>query len=367
MKMKRIRMRAAAAVVAAALFLSGGAKAAPAVSAESAVLLDAATGEVLFARSPDRRSLIASTTKIMTGLLAAEAGGLDRYVSVPPEAAGIEGSSLYLKAGERVSVRELLYGMMLQSGNDAAAALAIRTAGSVPAFVEKMNGRAAQLGLRGTHFANPNGLDDPENYSTARDLALLARAAMENETFRTVVSTRSIRVGARSLSNHNKLLWRYDGAEGVKTGFTKKAGRVLVSAAERGGRRLIAVTIRAPDDWNDHAAMLDYGFSAFETRTLAREGDLLGGAPVLGGDREAVRFAAAGTAEAMLRADEKPLVRICAPRVLFAPVTAGETVGWAEFRVGGAVLSRVPLVCLDACGAREEKKKKNLISRILGG
>jgi D-alanyl-D-alanine carboxypeptidase (penicillin-binding protein 5/6) len=190
---------------------------------------------------------------------------------------------------------------------------------------------------------------------------------MENETFRRVVSTKTVRLGKRSLCNHNRLLWRYDGAVGVKTGYTKKAGRLLVSAAERGGRRLIAVTIRAPDDWNDHAALLDYGFSGYAVRVLAEKGDLLGGAAVIGGETDAVRFAAAETAAAMLRAGEKPAVRICAPRAVFAPVTAGDPAGYAEFRVGRALLARVPLAFMDACAARGEEKKESLLSRILEG
>ena len=191
--------------------------------------------------------------------------GRDRCCSraplpAPPEAAGIEGSSLYLKAGDTRSVRELLYGLMLRSGNDAAAALAVCCDGSVEAFVARMNTRARELGLRQTHFANPSGLDDEDHYSTARELALLARAAMENRTFREVVSTRSITIDGRTMTNHNKLLWRYEGALGVKTGYTRTAGRILVGAAERDGRRLIAVTIADPNDWADHAALYDYGF-----------------------------------------------------------------------------------------------------------
>ncbi len=233
----------------------------PSVSAQSAILYDCTASRVLYEKNADKKALIASTTKIMTGLLIAEQCDLDEDVSIPEEAVGVEGSSLYLKNGEVLSVGDLLYGLMLQSGNDAAVALAIHCGGSVEAFVSMMNEKADELHLSGAHFANPNGLDDEGNYATARDLALLTQYALENETFAEVVSTKTATLGGnRAVTNHNKLLWRYDGCIGVKTGFTRAAGRILVSAAERDGRRLVAVTIGAPDDWNDHTKLLDYGF-----------------------------------------------------------------------------------------------------------
>ena len=198
---------------------------------------------MLYAHNADQPGLIASTTKIMTALLVAEQCNPDARVKIPPEATGIEGSSMYLTAGEVLTVRDLLYGLMLHSGNDAAVALAIFCAGDVGAFVDRMNQRAGQLGLRQTEFANPNGLDSEHNRSTARDLAWLAACALENDLFREVVSTRTYTNGLRTMTNHNKLLWRYEGAIGVKTGYTRAAGRILVSAAERDGRRLVAVTM----------------------------------------------------------------------------------------------------------------------------
>lgn len=209
----------------------------------------------------EQRALIASTTKIMTGLLVCEAGELDRTVTVPDAAVGLEGSSMYLKKDETLTRRDLLYGMMLHSGNDAALTLAISVSGSEAAFVRQMNLRARALGLTQTHFANPHGLDSGENYSTALDLAHLAQAALQNAQLRAVVSTKTAVCAGRTLTNHNKLLWRYDGCIGVKTGYTRHAGRILVSAAERDGRMLIAVTISDPDDWRDHTALLDYGFA----------------------------------------------------------------------------------------------------------
>ena len=265
-------VRQAAAALCAAVFFLGTASAAqlsppPQVSAKSAALLDGTTGTCLYEKNGDQRALIASTTKIMTGLLVCEAGELERSVTVPDAAVWVEGSSMYLKSGETLTRRELLYGMMLHSGNDAALTLAISVSGSEAAFVRQMNLRVRALGLTQTHFANPHGLDSGENYSTALDLAQLARAALQNEAFRTVVSTKTVSCAGRTLTNHNKLLWRYDGCIGVKTGYTRHAGRILVSAAERDGRQLIAVTISDPDDWRDHAALLDYGFAVLGSDT----------------------------------------------------------------------------------------------------
>ena len=246
--MKRTFAGTAAALLAAVLFLPVRVEA---VSAEKAILMDAATGRVLYEKHADEESLIASTTKIMTALVVCEQCNVLDRVRIPAEAVGVEGSSLYLREGEVLTVQELLYGLMLHSGNDAAAALAIYCGGTIEGFAELMNDKARALGLESTHFANPHGLDAPDHHSTARDLAVLASYAMENPIFAQTVSTKTVRAGERSLRNHNKLLWQVDGADGVKTGFTKAAGRILVSSATRDGRRLVAVTINAPDDWND--------------------------------------------------------------------------------------------------------------------
>ncbi len=347
--------RMLAGLLAAAL-LSCPAQAAPGVSAKRAILLDAASGRVLYEKAADERGLIASTTKIMTGLLAAEAGHLDEPFTIPPEAVGIEGSSLYLKAGEQLTREQLLYGMMLRSGNDAAVALAIATAGSVEAFVARMNERAAELGLSGTHFANPNGLDDEGNYATARDLAMLARAAMENETFAAVVSTKRCQFGERVLVNHNKLLWRYDGAVGVKTGYTKAAGRILVSAAERDGRRLIAATLDAPSDWADHAALLDYGFSAYRDAVLIPAGAKLGAARVVGGTALLAQCVLTEDLRYPLLPGEEPEVRVCLPPFVFAPVQAAQEAGCVQALLDGKVVAQAPLRYLKEIPEREEPK-----------
>ena len=228
------------------------------VSATACVLMDADTGQVLYEKEPHRRMRIASTTKLMTALVALEQGGLEREITVTA-AHMAEGSSMYLRPGERLTTEELLYGLLLCSGNDAALAVTECAGGAAP-FVEKMNEKAAALGMADTHFANPNGLDDEAHYSTAYDMALLGCAAVNEPTLRRMASTRTAVVGDRTLTNHNKLLARLEGCVGLKTGYTKAAGRTLVSCAERDGRRLVAVTLRDGDDWNDHETLYDWGF-----------------------------------------------------------------------------------------------------------
>ena len=228
------------------------------VSATAAVLLDADTGQVLYEKNGDEQMLIASTTKIMTALVVLEQAGLDYTVTVTRDHMA-EGSSMYLKPGETVRVEELLYGLLLCSGNDAALALTACAGGPEP-FVALMNEKAAALGMTRTSFANPNGLDAEGHYSTARDMAVLAAAAMEEPTFRRICSSRSVTIGQRTMENHNRLLRQVEGCVGLKTGYTKAAGRTLVSCAERNGCRLIVVTLRDGDDWADHAALYEYGF-----------------------------------------------------------------------------------------------------------
>ncbi len=323
--------------------LSCRTEASPAISAQHAILMDASTGRVLYAHRADERAKIASTTKIMTGLIVAETCDMDAQICVPEEAVGVEGSSMYLKAGEVLTVRELLYGMMLHSGNDASVALAMYCAGSVPAFAEKMNQKAQELELTGTNFCNPHGLDEQEHYSTAGDLARLTAYALENETFRQVVSTKTAVFGNRSLTNHNKLLWRYEGAIGVKTGYTKSAGRILVSAAERDGRRLIAVTINDRNDWQDHARLLDHGFSGFSATELIAPGDILGEVPVIGGAEESVDVVADREVIVPLAEQEQVCLQLQLPNFVYAPVLAGDPAGTAFVLVDGEKLLEIPL------------------------
>ena len=228
------------------------------VSATAAVLMDADMGQVLYEKNGDRQMLIASTTKIMTALVVLEHAAPDDVITVTPDHMA-EGSSMYLRAGETVRVEELLYGLLLCSGNDAALALT-ECAGGLTPFVALMNEKAAALGMAHTSFANPNGLDADGHYSTARDMAVLAAAAVENPTFRRICSSRSVTIGQRTMENHNRLLRQVEGCVGLKTGYTQAAGRTLVSCTERDGGRLVAVTRQDGNDWADHAALKNNGF-----------------------------------------------------------------------------------------------------------
>ena len=240
-----------------------------ALGAEGAILIDTKDKTVLFEKNADKKLYPASTTKIMTALVALETleeigAGQDSRVTVPAEAAGLEGSSVYLKVGQQVTMEELLYGMMLQSGNDAAAAVAICCGGDMETFVEKMNDKAAALGCGSTHFTNPSGLHDEGHYTTARDLAIIGAAAMEREDFRRIVSAESWQSQdtGRSYVNKNKTLFQYDGGNGIKIGYTKASGRTLAASAERDGKVLIAVVLNDHNWFEDAYGMLDYGFEA---------------------------------------------------------------------------------------------------------
>ena len=335
------------------------------VSAEKAIVVDGITGRVLFEKNPDSRSLIASTTKIMTALVVCEQCNVLDRVRIPKEAVGIEGSSMYLQAGEILTVQELLYGLMLRSGNDAAVALAIYCGGTVEGFAELMNDKARNLGLHNTHFVNPNGLDAPDHYSTARDLAILGAYAMDNPIFYKTVSAKNVRVGDRYLTNHNKLLWRLEGSDGIKTGYTKAAGRILVSSATRQGRRLIGVTVNAPDDWNDHVNLLEAGFTGFEIRRIVRCGDVLGTSEIAGGEAGSAELLAAEDFAYALAADEEPVVVLSGPGFVYAPVTEGAHAGYAHICIGEKEIGKVPLV-FGRTVEQKELKEKGLLQRFFG-
>ena len=305
--------------------------------------MDAATGRVLYEKNADARSLIASTTKIMTALVVCRQCNVSDRVRVMPEAVGIEGSSMYLQAGEILTVRELLYGMMLHSGNDAAVALAIYCGGTVEGFAALMNDEARRLGLTQTHFVNPNGLDSPEHYSTARDLARLAAYAMDDPVFAEIVGAKSVRVGERYLTNHNKLLWRMEGAEGVKTGYTKAAGRILVSSARREGRRLIAVSLNAPDDWNDHIRLMNWGFGQFSLRELVEPGQTVGSVEVLMHRATKVPLVAAEGFSFPLAQGETVEFAAPGPGFVYGPVEAGQDAGFVYLMLEGKPVGRLPV------------------------
>ena len=350
----------------------------PEVSAQSAVVLTADTGTVLFEKDGHTPRPVASTTKIMTALLALEAAQEqgDPLVDITQEMVAVEGSSMGLQAGDSISLTGLAAGMLLASGNDAANAAALYLDGSLESFAARMNQRAAALGMEDTHFVTPSGLDVEDaqglgHLSTAYDMALLARAALEDQAFRQLCSSPSLAVEFAepvkrvTYTNHNKLLTQYQGCVGVKTGFTKEAGRCLVSAAERDGALLIAVTLNAPNDWEDHAALLDYGFSQVEPYQLAG-GDVRLTVPVVGSPEEVVSLRGSNGGEVTLPlgqgAQVERVVRV--PKFLYAPVEAGEQVGEICWYLEGQLLGSAPLTAAGAAPLQE--KAPSLWERLFG-
>lgn len=314
-------------------------------SASSAILMDVDSGRILYQQNADAKMLIASTTKILTALVAIEEGNLSDVVSVKREAALTEGSSMYLREGEQLTLETLLYGLLLCSGNDAAVAIADHVGGSQAGFVALMNQKAKALGMEHSSFANPNGLDDEAHYSTARDMALLARAAVENETLVRIASTRTITIGGRTMTNHNKLLSYMDGCIGLKTGYTKAAGRTLVSCAQKGAQRLVAVTLQDGNDWADHQALYEFGFSAYPAERGATLGQVLSSVPVSGGVVSTVALVAADHFSWPLGQGEQLKTDIVLPVPLAAPLKSGTSVGEAVFSVNGTEVGRVGLLC----------------------
>lgn len=343
------------------------------VSAVSCVLMEADTGEVLYEKSMHEKRAMASITKIMTALLTIESGNLDSSFTVDSEAIKVEGTSMGLREGDIVTKRALCYGMLLPSGNDAANAAAVEISGSFEAFSELMNKKAAELGMENTHFVTPSGLDADGHYTTAYDMALLTKAALENPIFAEICSTKktSLEYGnpvyKRWLTNSNKMLSMYDGAIGVKTGFTDNAGRTLVSAARRDGVTLICVTLFDRDDWNDHTNLLDYGFSRVKKQSYNYSFDAVT-VDVVGGTKASVRAEASGTA--MISAVDGKIpdgieMSVCAEHFCYAPVTTGDSVGRLDFCRNGVVLASVELTAAEDVPAAQIEEKDGIFEKIL--
>lgn len=350
MRSDRIRFYASAAVFALLLIftvskLKVSAEGYPEVSARAAIVYDGETGEVLYEKAADERLPMASTTKIMSALIVLEQDRLDEKFTVDSEAIKTEGSSMGLREGDKVSLRDLACGMLLPSGNDAANAAAVRVAGSVDKFVMLMNRRAQQMGLSDTHFVTPSGLDDytDEHYSTARDMAKLAHEAMKNIGFREICGLKKAQVSFgdppydRWLINTNKLLDR-DGITGIKTGFTDKARRCLVSSCMREGCELICVTLNDPDDWNDHMKLFGHAFGKVEPHRIAPS------------ERE-IRIGSADGRELVCtmpdlimtmtdRAAQRVEKKIYLPQFVYAPVETDETVGTVVYELDGKEIAR---------------------------
>ncbi len=320
----------------------------PSISAQSALVMEAGSKRVLYEKTAHTKLPMASTTKIITAMVALEQGKLKDRIKISSTAAGVEGSSMYLEAGEIMTLEELLYGLMLSSGNDAAVAIA-EYFGGIEKFVSLMNQKAKELGAKNTHFENPNGLPDENHYSTAYDMALLTAHGLSNPDFAKIVSTKSYSIAGeeksypRTLSNHNKLLRMMEDCIGVKTGFTKAAGRCLVSAAKRNGMTLICVTLNAPSDWNDHRNLYDHLYSVYRLSPILRAGTPLGIIPVEKSDTLSLPLTVAKDISYPLSSSETYTTELSIAPPLTAPVTDGTHAGTATILVGETSMT-VPLI-----------------------
>lgn len=330
------------------------------IGAGGAVIMDADTTRVLSAYNAHVRLPMASTTKIMTALVALENSSLDDIVTVPKEAYGTEGSSMYLNLGEKIRMEDLLYGLMLSSGNDAAVTIAIHLGGSVEGFARMMNDKAAQLGCTNTHFITPNGLHDPEHYTTAYDLALIASAAMQDPDFRTIVGSKYWKTTSgdvvRTLKNKNKILWQYEGGNGIKTGFTKNSGRCLAFSAERDGHTVVGIVLNCPDMWNASTSLLDYAFKNFAWKKFVNAGDTICIADIQKGMRDGLEMIAKEDILIPLREGEKDdavELRVDCPWTLPAPVMAGQVVGSVQAWSDGRLLASTPLIAAETVLRKE--------------
>ncbi len=345
---------------------------APSVSAKSAIVINADTGEVVFEKNADARRSMASTTKIMTAVLAVESGRIYDTVNVTAEMTGAEGTSIGLKAGYKIKLYDLLYGMMLESGNDAAAATAIFLAGSVSSFADLMNKKAKQIGMTSTNFVTASGLDDEKHYTTARDMAVLGAYAMKNPILREICSTKSKRVDfiepdmRVTFSNHNRLLRAYDGVYGIKTGFTKKSGRCLVSAAQREGANYIAVTLCAGDDWNDHKKMFNYAFESANSENIYLR--LPQTISVEGSTKAQIKIEAAEYPYGYTYNLKKGKIteRVYLPKFIYAPVKKGDKIGFVNILCDGRLIGVDDIVAAQDAECLQETyiPQKSFFERI---
>lgn len=332
----------------------------PPTQGKAVLLMDAHSGRVLYERNAHQRMSPASVTKIMTGLLVVENGNLNQTVEISKNAASTPESSVWLEEGEKITVCQLLYALMLNSANDASVALAESVAGSVEAFVELMNQRARELGMKNTNFRNPHGLEEDGHYTTAYDLGLLSREAMTYQTFSRVVATKTYKIPwanndyERLLINKNRLLWRYDGAVGIKTGYTKKAGNCVVGAAQKGPLMLIAISLNSPTVYPDLQALFDYGFANYHLLTVKKAEELSVEVPVLNGREETVvAYPQTDLMVAVTDAEEaQTSYTVHIDDEITAPVNEGQVVGHCTISVGGKEAGTIELIAGTSVAAK---------------
>lgn len=363
--MRRVRQRVGAAlcVLCALASWSAPSRAAqtPDINAKASVLLEARSGKVLCAENAHVRLPMASTTKIMTAVIALENCPLRDMVTVTKEAYGMEGSSMYLKLGEKLSMEDMLYGLMLASGNDAAVAIAVHVGGSVAGFAAMMNAKAADLGLTNTHFVTPNGLHDDAHYTTAYDLAVIAAYAMKNPTFQKLVCTQRYQTQTgdtiRTFSNKNKTLRQYEGGNGVKTGYTSDAGKCLCFAALREDMQLVGVVLNSGDMFGDAFSLLDYGFANYKMERIVKSGDDVTYARLTGGTKNTLALCAAKDIMIpVARGEDRNVKSSVTLDSLRIPVQAGSECGMLSVMENGRVLGSTPLVAketVESPGVRE--------------
>ena len=331
------------------------------ISAAAYVLYCPDSSEVLLSQNAEKELPMASTTKIMTALITLEEAQNDNRAVEFTDEMTAEGSSMYLKKGEKVTLYDLAVGMMMQSGNDAANAAAISIAGSIEAFAELMNDKARDIGMTHTHFVTPSGLDDEQHYSTAYDMALLMAYAMQNEDFAFITSQTSMEVRFIypadkfiTYPNHNKLLRMYDNCIGGKTGYTDTAGRCLVSAARKDGLTLIAVTLDDRHDWNDHVSLYDYGFENYRTVELGADETFT--IDVVGGESDTVSLTAESSSVVLPANAEDIQKKVYLPAFLYAPVKAGESVGKLTYYSDGKLIAETPLNTTESIAYNQQKR-----------
>lgn len=343
------------------------------ISAKSAVVICAETGETVFSKNPYQQLPMASTTKIMTSVLALEYGASDEYIEVTDEMVSVEGSSIGLLPNDLISLKTLVKGMLLESGNDAANSTAYIVGGTISDFVALMNYKAKEIGMKSTSFETPSGLDGENHYSTAFDMALLGSYAIKNPVFRQICSSKEQTVYygnepyRRVLSNSNKLLRLYDGAFGIKTGFTKKSGRCLVSAVEKDGKILVAVTLNAPDDWNDHIKMYDYCFEKVSSVNLECNVENLS-VKVVGGSENSVKLnISSNPSVTTTNNDFYYTCKILLKPFEYAPIEKGDILGFVEFYDETGKIITTASVCADYSVPIEaiEKEDKTLFRTII--
>ena len=341
-------------------------KTANAISAKSAVLIDAENGRILFEHNAYEKRGMASTTKIMTAITVLENCNINELVTVSFNAASTEGSSMYLEPKEKISVENLLYGLMLSSGNDAATALAEHVSGNTETFAKLMNKKANELGMKNSSFANPHGLDDENHYSTAYDMAILTKYAMSNEIFRKIVQTdkKTLEISPgkfRYLTNHNKLLSMYEWCRGVKTGFTKKCGRCLVSYSEKNGVKLIAITLNAQDDWNDHINLFNNYFNTYKSYNIIKSKEYICSVNLKKASDSELKLYCCKAINLTLNQQEyeKITLEYNYPESINSPVYLGQTFGTVNVKLNNKIIASSPIVSLYGISEKQSSTYKD--------